>query len=111
MQLESKKILEDIRVAVSNVLDFTAGGSFDDYAGDRMLQSAVERQFEIMGEALKRLSKIDAQTASQIEDYQRIISFRNILIHGYDVVDNAVVWDVVRKDLPKLHEQVRNLLS
>lgn len=111
MRLESKKVLEDIRIAASHVLDFTAGISFDDYANDEMAQSAVERQFEIIGEALKRLSKIDTQTASRIEDYQRIISFRNILIHGYDVVDNTVVWDVVKKDLPKLHEQVRDLLG
>ena len=111
MQLESRTILEDVRVAASCIFDFTTGVSFDDYTGDRMLQSAVERQFEIIGEALKRLSKIDTQTSSLIENYKRIISFRNILIHGYDVVDNAVVWDIVKQDLPKLYEQVLELLG
>ncbi len=111
MRLESRTILEDVRVAASCILDFTTGLVFDDYSGNLMLQSAVERQFEIIGEALRRLSRIDMETASVIEDYQRMISFRNILIHGYDVVDNSVVWDVVKQDLPKLHNQVLELLG
>jgi len=110
MQLESKKILEDIRIAAANVLEFTTDKTFDDYENDQLLQSAVERQFEIIGEAIKRLFKIDEDTVLKISNFQRIISFRNILIHGYDIVENAVVWDVIQKDLPKLHNQVKNLL-
>jgi len=110
MQLESKKILEDVRSAAAHILDFTSDRTFDDYINDEMLQSAVERQFEIIGEALKRLSKIDADTVSKISRFQRIISFRNILIHGYDIVDNAVVWDVIQQDLPELHNEVKALI-
>jgi len=111
MQLESKKILEDIRLASADILDFISKKTFDDYENDRMLQSAVERQFEIIGEALNRLSRIDPATASKISHFQRIISFRNILIHGYDIVENAVVWDVIQQDLPKLHKHAKNLLA
>lgn len=111
MRLESKKILEDVRLAASHIHDFTAGRNFDDYSNDEMLQSAVERQFEIMGEALNRLSKIDPDTVSKISNFQRIISFRNILVHGYDVVDSAIVWDVIQQDLPKLHKQTQDLLG
>ncbi len=111
MQLETKKILEDIRLAAAHILDFTSGKTFDDYADDEMLKSAAERQFEIIGEALNRLSKIDTETVSKISHFQRIVSFRNILIHGYDIVDNAVVWDVIQQDLPKLHRQVEDLLE
>jgi uncharacterized protein with HEPN domain len=111
MRLESRTILEDVRAAASCVAEFTADVDFDGYCADRMLQSAVERQFEIIGEALKRLSKIDTETACLIDNYKRIIAFRNILIHGYDVVDNAVVWDIVKQDLPKLHDQVMELLG
>jgi uncharacterized protein with HEPN domain len=110
MRLESKKILEDVRSAAAHILEFTRGKTFDDYVKDEMLQSAVERQFEIIGEALNRLSKIDAQTVSKISYFERIISFRNILIHGYDLVDNAVVWDVIQQDMPHLHNEVKLLI-
>ena len=110
MRLESKKILEDIRLAAANILEFTCDKNFNDYENDQMLESAVERQFEIIGEALNRLAKADPETVSKISGFQRIISFRNILIHGYDIVENTVVWDVIQQDLPKLHNQVKNLL-
>jgi len=111
MQLESKKHLEDIRRAASAILGFAAARTFDDYVGDAMFKSAVERQFEIIGEALNRLVRADSPTAERISHCRRIIAFRNVLIHGYDVVEDHVVWDVVRKDLPALHRQVASLLG
>jgi uncharacterized protein with HEPN domain len=110
MQLESKKLLEDIRQAAELVLQFTADKTFDDYAADALLRSGVERQFEIIGEALGRLAKGDVATASQISEYQRIIAFRNVLIHGYHAVEDPVVWDIVQANLPTLHQEVSDLL-
>ena len=82
MQLEVKKCLEDVRQAADLILQFTAGKSFQDYDSDALLRSGVERQFEIIGEAVNRLSKIDAATVRGLPDTPRIVAFRNILIHG-----------------------------
>jgi uncharacterized protein with HEPN domain len=111
MQLEAKKLLEDVRQACEEILAFTDGKTYQDYKRDRLLRSGVERQFEIIGEALNRLVKTATDVASQVSHRKRIISFRNILIHGYDLVEDAVVWDVVTKDLPLLHSQVLKLLG
>ncbi len=75
-----------------------------------MLRSAIERQFEIIGEALNRLDKSDRQVGDQISNKGQIIAFRNVLIHGYDRVDDRVVWNIVRQNLPTLHNEVVALL-
>jgi uncharacterized protein with HEPN domain len=111
MRLETKKCLEDVRQAAELILRFTAGKSFADYDSDALLRSGVERQFEIIGEAINRLSKIDAAMAQGLPESPRIVAFRNILIHGYDVVDNHVVWDIVQFKLPQLLAQVEALLG
>ena len=82
MRLEVKKYLYDIQQAAKLLTQFSQGKSFDDYTKDAMLRSAVERQFEIIGEALSQLSKTDSVCAKRISEYRRIIAFRNILIHG-----------------------------
>jgi len=111
MRLESKTLLEDIRQAVALILDFTGGKTFSNYENDALLRSGVERQFEIIGEALNRLNRVDPATADQINQARRIIGFRNILVHGYDIVENTVVWDIVEKNIPVLHTAILSLLE
>jgi uncharacterized protein with HEPN domain len=108
MQLESKKYLFDIQQAAGLLADFTRGKTFADYQDDPLLKSAVERQFEIIGEALARL---DPETASRISEYRRIIAFRNILIHGYAQIDERLVWDVLEARLPPLAQEVNSPLG
>ena len=111
MQLEAKKCLEDVRQAAELIVQFTAGKSFSDYDNDALLRSAVERQFEIIGEAISRLAKTERALADTLPEAPRIIAFRNILIHGYDVIDNHVVWDVIQKYLPQLQAEVASRLA
>ena len=111
MRPEALKFLHDMREAGRRVLEFTAGKTLADFRTDILLRSAVERQFEIIGEALSQLSKIDREVAERIPERRGIISFRNILIHGYDKVDHDVVWDIVETDLPDLLREVRGLLA
>jgi uncharacterized protein with HEPN domain len=101
MRLEAKKYLYDIQHAA----EFARGKAFIDYQADAMLRSAIERQFEIIGEALARLSKLDEGLAAQISQHRRIIAFRNILIHGYADVDDRLVWDVLETKLPVVAER------
>lgn len=62
----------------------------------------MERQFEIIGEALGQLSKLEPQLADRITDRRRIISFRNMLIHGYAEIDDRIVWGVIQGGLQQL---------
>jgi uncharacterized protein with HEPN domain len=111
MRREARKYLYDIGIACRRLGDFTNSKTYDDYEHDLMLSSAVERQFEIIGEALNQLHRVDSGIAEQIPGYQRIIAFRNILIHGYAVIQNHTVWGVVEGDLPALADRVEQLLS
>jgi uncharacterized protein with HEPN domain len=97
--------------AAKLALGFIAGKTFADYGADPMLRSAVERQLEIVGEALAQLARTDAAVASQIGEYQRIIAFRNILIHGYAEIDHRIVWSVLERKLPVVLSEASNLLG
>lgn len=73
------------------------------------MRSAVERQFEIIGEALSRLNKSEPTIAARISEYRRIIGFRNVLIHGYDAVTDSITWDIVQTKLPILTRELSAL--
>lgn len=94
MKDEVRAHLHDILHAGRAVKAFVAGRTFEDYGSDELLRSAVERKFEIMGEALSRIGRDDPALLAHIRDYRSIISFRNILVHGYDAIDERIVWSV-----------------
>ena len=111
MRPEAKKYLLDIQQAAALASEFVAGRTFADYQATAMLRAAVERQCEIIGEALAKLAKIDEPVAARISEYRRIIAFRNILIHGYAELDHRLVWDVVKTKVPTLTDEVSALLA
>ena len=111
MRLEAKKYPLDIQVAAERVERFCRSKTFKQYLADEMLRSAVERQFGIIGEALSRLDKDSPDVASAIPDRDRIIAFRNILIHGYAAVDDRIVWGVIENHLDSLRTAVAGLIA
>lgn len=111
MQPESRKYLWDASQAADRITRFVAGRTLDQYQTDDLLRSAVERQFEIIGESLAQLRKIDPATAATIPELPRIVAFRNILIHGYATVDEQLVWGVIEGSLPSLRAILTQLLD
>ncbi|MBL4542182.1 MAG: DUF86 domain-containing protein [Rhodobacteraceae bacterium] len=103
--------LWDVREAAAAIAEFTAGMDAAAYAENRLVRSAVERQFEIIGEALNRLSRDAPALAARIPDLAAIVAFRNTLIHGYASVDDAIVWRNIEENLPTLSATVAAMLD
>ena len=96
------KLLIDALIAAEAIRQFPHGADFSRFSVDHMMRSAVERQFEIIGEALGRIRKIDPAHLVDIADHQKIINFRNVIAHGYDVVQDGITWDIVERKIPRL---------
>ncbi len=105
------KYLQDILDASSDIATFVRELSFEQFDSSLLVQRAVEREFEIVGEALNRISRIDEDLFDSITDARNIVGFRNIIAHGYDIVDNRVLWSALSTNLPKLANEVKNLLN
>lgn len=110
MRREPNAYLVDARDAAELIFRFVLGKTLDDYRADPMLRSAVERQFEIIGEAFNQLAKLAPDLAERIPDLRRIIDFRNVLAHAYAIVDDTVVWQAVHLNLPALHRAIVTVL-
>lgn len=108
---KSAKLLEDIRDAAAFILEVTGARTKDEYTRDRLVRQAVERNFQIIGEAIHRLTKSDPDTAASAGEIPRIIAFRNIIVHGYDILDHEIVWYVINEELPGLIQSVEGLLG
>ena len=107
MQHNVRKLLLDISLSCQEILELTEGKSYNDFQEDRKLQLAIERSCELNGEALFRLEKIEPdKLAERIPEYRKIIDFRNILAHGYDIIDVTAMWDFVQNRAPELLEKV-----
>ena len=104
-------LLEDMRRSAQYVLEDTAGATLDAYLANRRMQQLTERNFEIIGEAMRRLSDLDPAIAARISGRREIVAFRNVVIHGYDTVDYARVWRIIEGSLPVLKAEVEELLK
>ncbi len=111
MHRDARAYLWDIQQAAEAIMRFLAGLDPTAFAEDELVQSAVERKFEVIGEALGQLSKVDPELARRIPDIGDIIAFRNILIHGYAGIEHARVWNIAHDSLPNLQTVVAALLE
>ncbi len=111
MQRDSRAFLWDVQQAADAILRFVAGLDSRRYAEAELVQSAVERKFEIIGEALNQLAKLDPVLAQRIPNLREIVAFRNLLVHGYAVVEHDRVWRIAKASLPGLRATVAVLLD
>ena len=99
----------DMVQAIQHIQTFAENLSFEDYINDIRTVSAVERQFEILGEAARRISD-DFRKTHPLIDWQRIVGLRNIVIHRYDEVDQDTLWKIIHSELAFLKTQLEALL-
>jgi uncharacterized protein with HEPN domain len=105
------KHLEHIRVSALFIIEQTEGLTSEQYQADAVVTAAVERHFIIIGEALRRLQRTEHEVAAKVTDFPQIIAFRNIVVHGYDILDPLLVWGIIRKQVPELHDEVVRLIA
>lgn len=108
---EPKKYLHDMLSSCRFLIEFTGGKTIDDYINDRAFRSALERELQIIGEAMMQLEGVAPALTEKIPEYRNIIGFRHVLVHGYDSLNPATVWNVVETKLQGLEEKLQQLLS
>lgn len=110
MELKIQKYLLDIQISIQSIDEYIGSEKdFIAYQSNKQLRRAVERELEIIGEAANRILQIDASI--EISDARKIVDLRNWVIHGYDKVDDVIIWGVISNYLPKLKLQVDNILN
>jgi uncharacterized protein with HEPN domain len=108
---KTPKLLADALGAIGSAQEFTTGISFDVYLADKMRRSAVERQLEILGEACAQLAKLEPCLIKAVSNLKLAIDLRNRIIHGYDSVDDEIVYLTVTGDLEGLKVELARLLA
>jgi uncharacterized protein with HEPN domain len=101
-------LLDDIQSAINIILEFTKGMTLEMYESDIKTRFAVERNFEIIGEAAARISEDFKMDHPEIE-WRILKDFRNFIIHEYFGINNEIIWDTIQIRLPELLLSFQNL--
>ena len=110
MKIEIKKYLYDILTSINSIEEYLEGKrDFFEYKKNKLLRRGIEREIEIIGEAMNKILVI--QPDCRIENARKIVNTRNWVIHAYDSVDDIVIWNIVSNHLPKLKIEIDNLLG
>ena len=102
MRPEAKGALRDALRAAQDIQRYVAGIEFYDYERDDILQAAVERKFEIAGEALNRVRRKDPDAFLLVQEHEGVIDLRNVIAHRYDVIDQSQIWHIIQSAVPEL---------
>jgi uncharacterized protein with HEPN domain len=111
MQRDFELYLWDIVTAIHNIQSFVVGLTFEQYLENRKTQLAVERSFEIIGEALKQANSYFPGRLSTVVGASNAMRFRDRLAHGYFALQQDIVWNIIHGELPTLLASVTPLLS
>ena len=111
MDRDPRAYLWDAKESADAIVEFVRGRTLEDYLTDHTRRSAVERQFEILGESLRQLEKSAPAVAREIPELENAIAFRYILIHGYAEIDDQIVWRPMQESLPALRDRLTSLLD
>ncbi len=111
MQRDPRAWLWDIQQASERAMLFLEPHDMASYQANDLVRAALERQFEIIGEAVSQLAKHAPEIAAQVPHWREAIGFRNVLIHGYATIDDARVWQIAKVNLPALLEAVNRLIG
>lgn len=111
MRRDPRAYLWDARESADAISQFITAKQLHDYLADALLRAAVERKLEIIGEALNQLTKVSPELAVQIPELSQAIGLRNILIHGYTVTDDEIVWRTAQTSVPALRNKIDELLK
>jgi len=110
MENEIRTWLADIKQAIEEIDFFLPDkNDFFEFRNDLKTKRAIERNVEIIGEAISRILKVDPNI--QIKNSRKIVDTRNRIIHGYDSVSEEIIWSIVVRDLPKLENEIKGLLE
>jgi len=110
MQPEAGKYLYDIKQSIDSINEYLDNNyDFNSYLENKLLRRGIERELGIIGESMSRLLKIDSEI--KISNPRRIIDLRNWVIHGYDKVDDVIVWGILTRDIPVLKSEIEELLN
>jgi len=111
MTNDPRKYLRDMLDGAEFVVGALEDRVREDLDQDQLFRFAVERELITVGEALNQLHRVAPEIAERVDHWVDIIGFRNILVHGYDILELDVIWDVSKGDLPDLILTLRKLLA
>lgn len=111
MRRSTTAILADALAATESIESIVSGATRDEYLATRMLRSAVEREFLIVGEALNILDSLTDDARDRVTNLGRIVGMRNRLAHAYDLIDDAMTWSIACDAIPALRRELQEWLE